>query len=68
MWIEYNRERFRITANPHGFWMPSRRPDPDALGIEIPIQISPYPDPNLVNPWIERALCWQGKTKRKNRL
>ena len=63
MWIEYNREKFRITANPHGFWMPSRRPDPDALGIEIPIQISPYPDPNLVNPWIERAICWQGKTK-----
>ena len=63
MWIEYNRECFRITANPHGYWMPSRTPDPDALGIEIPIQISPYPDPNLVNPWIERALCWQGKTK-----
>lgn len=63
MWIEYNRERFRITANPHGFWMPSRTPDPDALGIEIPILISPYPDPHLVNPWIERALCWQGKTK-----
>ena len=63
MWIEYNRERFRITANPHGFWMPSRTPDADALGIEIPILISPYPDPHLVNPWIERALCWQGKTK-----
>ena len=25
--------------------------------------ISPYPDSNLVNPWIERALSWQGKTK-----
>jgi len=63
MWVEYNSERFRITANQHGFWMASRKPDPNAHGIEIPIQISPYPDPNLVNPWIERALCWQGKTK-----
>ena len=63
MWIEYKREKFRITANAHGFWMPSRKPEPDALGIEIPIQISPYPDSNLVNPWIERAICWQGKTK-----
>jgi len=63
IWIEYNREKFRITANAHGFWMPSRTPDPDALGIEIPIQITPYPDSNLVNPWIERAICWQGKTK-----
>ena len=63
MWIEYDGEKFRIMANPNGFWMPSRTPDPDALGIEIPIQISPYPNPNLVNPWIERALSWQGKTK-----
>ena len=63
MWVEYNSERFRITANQHGFWMASRKPDPNAHGIEIPIQISPYPNPNLVNPWIERALCWQGKTK-----
>lgn len=63
MWFEYNRERFRVIANPHGFWMPSKKPDLEAHGIEIPIQISPYPDPNLVNPWIERALCWQGKTK-----
>jgi len=63
MWIEHNRERFRITANPHGFWMPSKRPDPEAHGVEIPIQISPYPDANLVNPWIERALCWQEETK-----
>lgn len=63
MWIEYNREKFRITANAHGFWMPSKTPDPNALGIEIPIQITPYPDSNLVNPWIERAICWQGKTK-----
>ena len=63
MWIEYNRDKFRITANTHGYWMPSKTPDSNAHGIEIPIQISPYPDPNLVNPWIERALCWQGKTK-----
>jgi len=63
MWIEYNRDKFRITANKHGFWMPSKTPDSDAHGVEIPIQISPYPDPYLVNPWIERALCWQGKTK-----
>ena len=63
MWVEYNRERFRITANQHGFWMPSQTPDANAHGIEIPIQISLYPGPNLVNPWIERALCWQGKTK-----
>jgi hypothetical protein len=63
MWLEYNRERFRITANPHGFWMPSKSPYPEAHGVEIPIQISPYPDANLVNPWIERALCWQGETK-----
>ena len=63
MWIEYNREKFRITANPHGFWMPSKKPDPEAHGFEIPIEISPYPKPHLVNPWIERALSWQGKTK-----
>lgn len=63
MWIEYNGEKFRIVANPHGFWMSLRKPDPDAIGIEIPIQISPYPDSYLVNPWIERALSWQGKTK-----
>jgi len=63
MWLEYNRERFRVTANSHGFWMPSKRPDPEAHGVEIPIQISPYPDANLVNPWIERALCWQEETK-----
>ncbi|MDC0340705.1 AAA domain-containing protein [Candidatus Poseidoniaceae archaeon] len=63
MWVGYNSERFRIRANQHGYFIPSKKPDPKAHGIEIPIQISPYPDPNLVNPWIERALCWQGKTK-----
>jgi DNA polymerase III delta prime subunit len=65
MWIEYpgNRAKFRITAKPHGSWLHSKKPDSDALGIEIPIQISPFPYPNLVNPWIERGLCWQGKTK-----
>lgn len=63
MWLEYNRERFRVTANPHGFWMPSKTPDSEAQGVEIPILISPYPDANLVNPWIERALCWQEETK-----
>ena len=63
MWVGYNGERFRIRPNQHGYFIPSKKPDPKAHGIEIPIQISPYPNPNLVNPWIERALCWQGKTK-----
>ena len=63
MWIEYNCEKFLIRANPHGYFISSKKSDPKAHGIEIPIQISPYPDPNLVNPWIERALCWQGRTK-----
>ncbi len=63
MWIEYNRDKFRITANTHGFWMPSKTSDPNANGIEIPINISPFPGPNHVNPWLERTLSWQGKTK-----
>ena len=63
LWIEYNSERFRITANPYGFWMPSKTPDQHANGITIPIMITPYPEPNQVNPWLERALSWQGKTK-----
>ena len=43
--------------------MPTKTSDPNANGIEIPIKISPFPSPNQVNPWLERALCWQGKTK-----
>lgn len=63
LWLEHEAKRYRISVNPHGFWMPSKKPDLDAQGVEVPIQISPFPEANLVNPWIERALRWQGKTK-----
>ena len=67
MWIEHNRERFRINANPHGFWMPSRNQTPTHKGskfqfrfVRIRIAILWYLGSNgrFVGKGNENLECW----------
>lgn len=64
MWIKYNRCCYRLSANPYGYFVPGKFDDKNANGIEIPIQVTPYPDKIAVNLWVQRALYWQGNLRK----
>jgi len=63
MWIKYNGSCYRLSANQHGYFLSAKQNDKNADGLEIPIQIEPFPEAIHVNPWVGRALCWQEKIR-----
>lgn len=64
MHLKIGQEVHSITANSHGFLMVSK-PNGGKVpnGIAIPIQVQPFPESDKINPWVERALCWQNIPK-----
>jgi len=66
MWIKYNRCCYRLSANSYGYFVPGKNDDKTANGLEIPIQVTPYPDKYEVNSWVQKALSWQGIVRNSN--
>jgi len=60
MHLKIGKEVHSITANPHGFLMVSKPIDSKVpTGIAVPVGVEPFPTSDQINPWVERALCWQ---------
>lgn len=63
IWLSHEGTTRRVTANAHGRWLISRTPEDHASGIEINLDITPYPEPRDVNPLLEFGLKWQKKAR-----
>ena len=58
LWLNWKGDYFRVTPNPHGFWLVSPKPERHAKGISINLNITPYPSSVEKNPLTEHALTW----------
>ena len=64
MHLQIENEVHSITANPHGFLMVSKPIGGKVpTGIAVPVGVEPYPTSDKINPWVERALCWQNRPR-----
>ena len=64
MHLQIGNEVHSITANPHGFLMVSKPISGKVpAGIAVPVRVEPFPTSDKINPWVERALCWQSIPK-----